>query len=65
VLRRVGESEWAATFVLTSRSVGLHDYARSVEFAADGSYVVGAPAFGSLGAVYIHRRPEIFEDRFE
>lgn len=65
VLRRVDENEWAATFALSSRSVGLHDYARSVEFAADGSYVVGAPAFGALGAVYIHRRPEIFADRFE
>lgn len=65
VLRRVGESEWAATFALSSQSVGLHDYARSVEFAADGSYVVGAPDFGAVGAVYIHLRPELFEDGFE
>ncbi len=65
VLRRGGDGQWTAAFSLSSRSTGLDAFGSSVEFAEDGSYAVGAPNFGSEGAVYIHLRPEVYRDGFE
>ena len=65
VLRRAGDGTWQARYRLRSVASGAHDYGRSVAFASNGSYAVGAPAFPAGGAVYLYRRPEVFANGFE